>query len=1365
MEGIDQHVLQTHFGAFLKMQRLQWGVRQREVLLYFPGWTQANYSRLESGAIAPAFDQLLPLYSALLRAGVQWNATERQRFLALARKRIEEKKRHTEQHQESEWAGLRYQMAEVDFFPDEPSTPATPWTPPRPLLAETRHLLGREAWYGELIGAVQSSAPKKLVVVQGPVGIGKSSALHRLIQHFISATDPAYHVIWIPLLPAERGAGPESSLEVVLGNMLAESGSPALTPEMASWQQRQRLALAQLEQSARPVVILVDNAESLLTEDGMLAACWEEFLDHFLRHQHRATLIMATKEWPGWSGRNRALVYESTVPALDMPTSILLLQQQGLEAVPVEQLQEVWRRIGGIPLYLEWVASLAQYPHQLNEWQSFDIVEEEHGQVVTGDKAEQEISQRLSRLLAEPMLLRGHLASKLRPLLERIIDKRLSSEARALLDALAVCNVPLGKTALQTLCEHPGLINELRNASLLVSYAHRVQVLPIVAAVVTQGLTAEQIYELEKQTIRALRRWKKEGSINDSEAGNVIAELVMLLIKHHRLLNAAQHLLSYHPLISNSGHAPRLARFAQAVMNEFNWRATPETECGGLLLYHTLAPFLGLTILDKERVTAYQQILSAVSTGKAKIWASVEAYLIGYILEPTIDELGLEEAQALLETAYARLKSLQPENADLQVYLLEVQARLLGVWSDYLEEQGEKLMAQALRKQAISLYRKCSFYSSADEVLSSLKSHLLKIRLSSYSNDLAYHLAREGEFEEALRVIDSSIALKEQGYFDFGTLASSYGEKAEILMELGRYQEALLFDEKALTEAQRLANTGHTLSQEEVWMYLANRGRLYLCLGRIDEAEQFLRESLPHIHPRRRIYHMFAKDALDEIEQWRQTKSSRYQLDWRWVDRYRELASFDSFWWLAPAGPFSETEQRQWNEMFASELDETTKGLLGKIVAETCQRELEVAIQEQREPRLHYPALAIDEVRSRIAGLLYLDTEIMQNEPSAIVRRFYHDTIEEEVWFLFLIEATYEGDSEDFWEYNRRLNPVPTSEEMSYALSRVGQVIQRGLSQAETKEASERLLRLMRQQLGLSIDLSSNEQNTSEIPQERSTSISQSKQKISVQAARRFFESALIQAGYEGWQVIIDANASSPRVEQGLRHLYLPEIKLSLSQIKHYLSHELAGHVGRCIAGEHSLLGLLGIHSKSSLETEEGLAVYYDRQIEVQYGQTHNDTSIWSGTLATGLASGVLTSPQTFLSLYTFFRAFYWLYQLLQRPDANAQKVQQRASKYALSLCLRTFRGVPNLERPGVCYTKDALYLRGLWKIERAAAQDKMVLDYLAVGVVALDRLSDLQELGIVVSPQPLRKLANDPGLDTYILAFEEAEKPSIQDV
>jgi hypothetical protein len=63
--------------------------------------------------------------------------------------------------------------------------------------------------------------------------------------------------------------------------------------------------------------------------------------------------------------------------------------------------------------------------------------------------------------------------------------------------------------------------------------------------------------------------------------------------------------------------------------------------------------------------------------------------------------------------------------------------------------------------------------------------------------------------------------------------------------------------------------------------------------------------------------------------------------------------------------------------------------------------------------------------------------------------------------------------------------------------------------------------------------------------------------------------------------------------------------------------------------------------------------------------------------------------------------------------------------------------------------------------IERAVAEDKTVLDRLAVGKVALDLLPDLQELGIVSALQPLRKLAYDPDLDAHILSFAQAgEQP-----
>src|SRR5260221_12787582 len=82
----------VHFGAFLKMVRHRHGVRQLQVLEHLPGWTQTTYSRVETGEIAPAFDQLASIYAALRLAGVEWTPQDRQQFLTLARRRVEAKK-------------------------------------------------------------------------------------------------------------------------------------------------------------------------------------------------------------------------------------------------------------------------------------------------------------------------------------------------------------------------------------------------------------------------------------------------------------------------------------------------------------------------------------------------------------------------------------------------------------------------------------------------------------------------------------------------------------------------------------------------------------------------------------------------------------------------------------------------------------------------------------------------------------------------------------------------------------------------------------------------------------------------------------------------------------------------------------------------------------------------------------------------------------------------------------------------------------------------------------------------------------------------------------------------------------------------
>ena len=134
---------------------------------------------------------------------------------------------------------------------------------------------------------------------------------------------------------------------------------------------------------------------------------------------------------------------------------------------------------------------------------------------------------------------------------------------------------------------------------------------------------------------------------------------------------------------------------------------------------------------------------------------------------------------------------------------------------------------------------------------------------------LGYHLQRIGCYEEALHVIEQAITLQEQGYANVGVLASSYSDKSQILVGLGRLQEAIIFDEKAMAEIQRCADAGDVLSQEDRWTYAVNRGRLYVRLGRVEEAEQILLDALPRLNAGRRKYRMFAKESLDEIGRWR----------------------------------------------------------------------------------------------------------------------------------------------------------------------------------------------------------------------------------------------------------------------------------------------------------------------------------------------------------------------------------------------------------------------------------------------------------------------------------------------------------------
>ena len=855
-----------HFGALLKMLRNRHGIRQLEVLQLLSGWTQTSYSRLESGELAPPFDQLIALYTALHEAGIDLTAHDRQEFLTLARVRIEVKKSHLDHKTDQEWEALRVTLSQFDHQPAHAGKPSSSeHARSHPKLMETRHLTGREDWLASVLASLEGPLPKKVVVIQGPTGIGKSSEMHRIAQQMLLV--PSHpHVILCVLPNLDHQSEPEHTLDLVLGSLLVEIGPPDAASQAASRSRQIGIVLDHLAKVSRPVLICVDNAEHLLDGRGRFAPCWETFLKQFLRSQHHATILLATKEWPGWYAGERAFIAERMIPSLNKDEGVIVMQKLGLAEVAEEHLQRINEAVGGIPLCLEWVASLTKQPLWLDSWDAInDFTESSAKEAV------------LHRLLDDPVLFRGPIADRIMPLLDRIIKQRLSVEATHVLHILSLAHVPLGKPALQAICPRPAFLKELRDASLLMSYSNRIQLLPMVASTVQQQLTSYQKNTMEEQLITALTKWVDEGSIYESEQGTTITELALLLLKHQRLLEAAQLLTCYGWMSFNLGHASRLAQYLSVMRQDCNWQATTENTIGDLLLNYVLSPYLGKAIDREKRGADHRFIYDAIVTEKVAVWPGVDIAITHELMLYELNRLCFEKAQSLLKDCQARLLSVLPIRWDLHVSLLEKQAWVYTRMCEYHEELKEIQKAKEKREQIISLYKQCITFLSAHETSASLDNTTFKRHLARDLNDLGYHLNRIGQFEEALSFIDHSILLKEQGYAQFGSLAASYGEKAEALMGLGRLQEAVLFDEKALVEVQRCADTGHISSQEEVWIYHVNRGRLYLQLGRVDAAEQLLREALPHIHPRRRMYQLFAKEALAEIDKRRyETKNSSY---------------------------------------------------------------------------------------------------------------------------------------------------------------------------------------------------------------------------------------------------------------------------------------------------------------------------------------------------------------------------------------------------------------------------------------------------------------------------------------------------------
>src|SRR5207249_6651915 len=129
--------------------------------------------------------------------------------------------------------------------------------------------------------------------------------------------------------------------------------------------------------------------------------------------------------------------------------------------------------------------------------------------------------------------------------------------------------------------------------------------------------------------------------------------------------------------------------------------------------------------------------------------------------------------------------------------------------------------------------------------------------------------------------------------------------------------------------------------------------------------------------------------------------------------------------------------------------------------------------------------------------------------------------------------------------------------------------------------------------------------------------------------AKKFFEAVLEEYGFYDWHVQLDHATNNFRIEANVQTLFLPAYKdISVARARDLLGHELEFHVLRAEAGKRSPLALLAEGTRNFLTIDEGMAVYYDQQTAEMHNQVMNETTMttWIGTLATGLASGVLST-------------------------------------------------------------------------------------------------------------------------------------------
>lgn len=191
--------------------------------------------------------------------------------------------------------------------------------------------------------------------------------------------------------------------------------------------------------------------------------------------------------------------------------------------------------------------------------------------------------------------------------------------------------------------------------------------------------------------------------------------------------------------------------------------------------------------------------------------------------------------------------------------------------------------------------------------------------------------------------------------------------------------------------------------------------------------------------------------------------------------------------------------------------------------------------------------------------------------------------------------------------------------------------------------------------------------------------------------------------------------------------IYIPKtLHISKARTTRLLTHEIEVHALRTHNGMQSAFSLIERGLDRYMQTEEGLATYFQQQV---MGHDHQHAPGFWDALSVSLTK-----------THGFYDVFYTLADAKTKMNKamGREHAREKAKDTAWRLCARSYRGIADPSKPGVGFIRDHIYRSGNILIRDLISKKGMdIMPILFRGNIGIQHLSLIANLGLKPAKTP----------------------------